>query len=137
MLSKALAAKEAAMEQSQTRVNALADRMEHLGRRHEGEKAELQAANRRLVEELQNERSERALAQGALDIARETRASLQKQHEALKRAVRNLHGVDPAALLGLSTPESKPDRAGESNVTPFAPPERDGRDTKSHNDMNA
>ncbi len=137
MLSKALAAKEVAMEQSQTRVSALADRMEQLGRRHEGEKAELQAANRRLVEELQNERSERALAQGALDIARETRASLQKQHETLKRAVRNLHGVDPAALLGLSTPEAKAERIEESNVTPFTPPEREGRDTKSNNDMNA
>ena len=137
MLTKALAAKEAAMDQSQTRVAALADRMEQLGRRHEAEKAELQAANRRLVEELQNERSERALAQGALDIARETRASLQKQHEALKRAVRNLHGVDPATLLGLSMPEApRAERAEESNVTPFAPPEREGRDTKPNNDMN-
>lgn len=137
MLTKALAAKEAAMEQSQTRVAALADRMEQLGRRHEAEKAELQAANRRLVEELQNERSERALAQGALDIARETRASLQKQHEGLKRAVRNLHGVDPATLLGLSMPEARTERTQESNVTPFAPPEREGRDTKPNNDMNA
>ena len=137
MLTKALAAKEAAMEQSQTRVAALADRMEQLGRRHEAEKAELQAANRRLVEELQNERSERALAQGALDIARETRASLQKQHEGLKRAVRNLHGVDPATLLGLSMPEARMERVEESNVTPFAPPEREGRDMKSNNDMNA
>ncbi|MCJ2015473.1 chromosome partitioning protein ParA [Methylobacterium sp. J-076] len=136
MLTKALAAKEAAMEQSQTRVTALADRMEQLGRRHEAEKAELQAANRRLVEELQNERSERALAQGALDIARETRASLQKQHEALKRAVRNLHGVDPASLLGLSMPEARVERVEESNVTPFMPPERDGRDNRSNTDMN-
>lgn len=136
MLTKALAAKEAALEQSQTRVTTLADRMEHLGRRHEAEKAELQAANRRLVEELQNERSERALAQGALDIARETRSSLQKQHEALKRAVRNLHGVDPAALVGGSLPEAKAERAEESNVTPFAPPERDSRDGRSNADMN-
>lgn len=136
MLTKALAAKEAAMEQSQTRVAALADRMEQLGRRHEAEKAELQAANRRLVEELQNERSERALAQGALDIARETRSSLQKQHEALKRAVRNLHGVDPAALIGGTVPEARTERAEESNVTPFAPPERDGRDGRSNADMN-
>jgi crescentin len=138
MLTKALAAKEAAMEQSQTRAVALADRMEQLGRRHESEKAELQAANRRLVEELQNERSERALAQGALDIARETRASLQKQHETLKRAVRNLHGVDPAALVGLAAPEVRNEpRQEDSNVTPFAHPEREGRDTKSGNDLNA
>jgi crescentin len=138
MLTKALAAKEAAMEQSQTRTTALADRMEQLARRHESEKAELQAANRRLVEELQNERSERALAQGALDIARETRASLQKQHETLKRAVRNLHGVDPASLVGLAAPEARPEaRQEESNVTPFTHPEREGRDTKSGNDLNA
>lgn len=137
MLGKALAAKEAAMEQAQTRAAALADRMEHLSRRHEAEKAELQAANRRLVEELQNERSERALAQGALDIARETRASLQKQHETLKRAVRNLHGVDPATMTGLASTEGKSDRAEESNVTPFAHPDREGRDTKPNNDVNA
>lgn len=136
MLTKALAAKEAAMDQAQTRVATLADRMEQLGRRHEAEKGELQAANRRLVEELQNERSERALAQGALDIARETRSSLQKQHEALKRAVRNLHGVDPAALLGIASPEAKAERAEESNVTPFVPPERDGREGRSSADAN-
>ncbi len=137
MLAKALAAKEAAMEQSQTRVTALADRMEQLGRRHDAEKAELQAANRRLVEELQNERSERALAQGALDIARETRASLQKQHETLKRAVRNLHGVDPAALLGFAAQEARAERGEDSNVTPFVAAEREGRDNKLNNDMNA
>lgn len=136
MLSKALAAKEAAMEQSQSRVAALADRMDQLGRRHEAEKGELQAANRRLVEELQNERSERALAQGALDIARETRSTLQKQHEALKRAVRNLHGVDPGALIGLPVPEARAERVEESNVTPFAPPDRDGREGKSNSDVN-
>ena len=137
MLAKALAAKESAMEQAQTRAAALADRMEHLGRRHEAEKAEIQAANRRLMEELQNERSERALAQGALDIARETRASLQKQHETLKRAVRNMHGIDPATLGGLSAGEPRLDRSEESNVTPFAHPDRDGRDGKPTNDVNA
>ncbi len=137
MLGKALAAKEAAMEQAQTRAAALADRMEHLGRRHEAEKAELQAANRRLVEELQNERSERALAQGALDIARETRASLQKQHETLKRAVRNMHGIDPATLSGLAAVEGRTERGEESNVTPFAHPDREGRDGKPNHDVNA
>ncbi|GJD36903.1 chromosome partitioning protein ParA [Methylobacterium aerolatum] len=137
MLGKALAAKEAAMEQVQTRATALADRMEQLTRRHEAEKGELQAANRRLVEELQNERSERALAQGALDIARETRASLQKQHETLKRAVRNMHGIDPATLTGLASGDGRSERAEDSNVTPFAHPDRDGRDTKPNHDVNA
>ncbi|MGY2050170.1 chromosome partitioning protein ParA [Methylobacterium sp. JK268] len=126
MLAKALAAKEAALDQAQTRAASLADRLDQLGRRHEADKAELQAANRRLIEELQAERSERALAQGALDIARETRTTLQKQHEALKRAVRNLHGAEAVALAGLPGQEARPERAEESNVRLFTPPEREG-----------
>ncbi|MDV2986397.1 UNVERIFIED_CONTAM: chromosome partitioning protein ParA [Methylobacteriaceae bacterium AG10] len=88
MLNKALAAKDAAIEQTMNRNAVLNDRIEHLTHRHEAARADLEASNRRLMEELQNERSERALLQGALDIARESRATLQKQHDALKRSGR-------------------------------------------------
>lgn len=88
MLNKALAAKDAAIEQTTNRNAVLNDRIEHLTHRHEAARADLEASNRRLMEELQNERSERALLQGALDIARESRVTLQKQHDALKRSGR-------------------------------------------------
>jgi len=40
------------------------------------------------MEDLQSERSERALAQGALEISRENRAKIQKQLAALRRRSR-------------------------------------------------
>ena len=45
-----------------------------------------EATNRRLIEELQSEKAERSLAQGALDIARNSRSKLLTQYTALKRA---------------------------------------------------
>jgi len=65
MLAKALAARDAAVEQATARGATLADRIEHLTRKHETSRSELELANRRLTEELENERSERTLVQGA------------------------------------------------------------------------
>lgn len=127
MLTKALAAKDAQLDQATTRATALSDRIDQVSRRHETERVEFEAANRRLIEELQNERSERALAQGALDISRESRFALQKQHEALKRSVRGLRGNE--AGDGAAMPVSESDRRSEtsdedSNIRPFPAPER-------------
>lgn len=88
MLAKALAAKDAVIEQAGSRNGVLVDRIEQLTRNHEGARAELEATARRLTEELESERSERTLVQGALDIARESRTVLQKQHDALRRSAR-------------------------------------------------
>jgi|GEM_PF-1333029 len=117
MLAKALAAKDAALEQAGSRNAALTERIEQLTHRQEAARIEYEAANRRLAEDLQNERSERALVQGALDIARETRTTLQKQYEALKRSGRGWRkpgeGQEPA-------PQTEREEA--SNVHPFASP---------------
>jgi crescentin len=120
MLTKALAAKDAAIEQATTRSNALGDRIEQITRRYESERAELEAVNRRLTEELQNERSERVMALGALDIARESRLTLQKQHEALKRSARGWRNAGNAD--GEADAEAAAQAEQSSNVRSFASP---------------
>ncbi|KQT60555.1 hypothetical protein ASG54_10505 [Aureimonas sp. Leaf460] len=90
MLTKALAAKDATLENATTKISSLSSRLETLTKRFENDRLSLEAANRRLVEELEGERAERTLAQGALEIARENRVSLQRQNEVLKRQARAL-----------------------------------------------
>lgn len=117
MLTKALAAREAGLDQSVSQVSALSDRIEQLTHRHEADRAQLETANSKLLEELQNERSERAMAVGALEISRESRTGLQKQYEALKRSARGWRGDTPE-------PPSEPvdDAQASSNVRPFTAP---------------
>lgn len=122
MLAKALSAKDSALEQALARAAALADQAEQSMRRNEIERAELEGANRRLTEELHNERSERALARGALDIARESRATLQKQYEALRRSGRTLDAPDPAP--GATPARSASADGAPSNVRAFPPQDR-------------
>lgn len=110
MLTKALAAKDAALEQALARNASLTERLEQITGRHETARAEFETANRRLTEDLQNERAERALMQGALDIARESRIALQKQHEALKRSSRGWRELGRDEGLDAEEP---------SNVHPF------------------
>lgn len=107
MLSKAIAAKDATIDQYSERNASLTDRVAELTHRFQGERAELETLNRRLMEDLETERSERALVQGALDIARESRTTLQKQHEALKR--------------GWRAGELRAQGVDETNVHPFPP----------------
>lgn len=95
MLTKALSAKEVALTSALEKARARSERVEELTKEFELERAALEASHRRLVEELENERAERTLAQGALNIARESRASLQRLNESLKRANRSFQ---PMAL---------------------------------------
>lgn len=85
MMKKAMAAKDAQVEQADMRSAGLTQRIEELIRRSEIERGQLEAKNRRLLEELQEERSERALARGALDAARDSRNRLQAELLALKK----------------------------------------------------
>ena len=121
MLTKALAAKDAALEQALGRGAVLSEQTDQLSRRVGVERAELEATIRRLTEELHNERSERALARGALDIARDSRAALQKQYEALKRSGRVL---DPAEPAGDGGPPGAGEAPEANNVRNFPPQDR-------------
>jgi crescentin len=85
MLAKALSAKESLLESNARKVTNLTSRIDQMNARFEQERAGYEAANRRLIEELQSEKAERSLAQGALDIARNSRSKLLTQYTALKR----------------------------------------------------
>lgn len=85
MLTNAMAAKDAQIEQLQNRSEALKNQLDDAAVRYEQERTTLEALNRKLIEEVQSERAERALAQGALSIARGSREKLLIQIEELKR----------------------------------------------------
>jgi crescentin len=105
MLTKALSAKEAALAQALEKAQGRSERVEDLTKEFELERAASELSRRRLIEELENERAERALAQGALNIARESRASLQRLNESLKRANRSFRPLPPEEATA-SEPQS-------------------------------
>ncbi|WP_210496977.1 chromosome partitioning protein ParA [Microvirga antarctica] len=88
MLNKAIAAKDFQIESSDNKVASLSERIDQLTKRFEQDRSILEAANRRLTEELQNEKAERSLIQGALEIARESRVKIQKKYVSLRKNTR-------------------------------------------------
>ncbi len=88
MLNKAIAAKDFQIESSDNKLASLTERIDQLTKRFDQERSTLEAANRRLTEELQNEKAERSLVQGALEIARESRTKIQKKYVALRKRTR-------------------------------------------------
>jgi crescentin len=85
MLAKAVAAKDVQVAQLQTKAANLENRYAALAHELEREQLQNEAAKRRLIEELEGEKAERALAQGALAIARTSREKMAAQVETLKR----------------------------------------------------
>ena len=88
MLNKAIAAKDFQIESSDNKVASLSERIDQFTKRFDQERSTLESANRRLTEELQNEKAERSLIQGALEIARESRTKIQKKYVALRKRTR-------------------------------------------------
>ncbi|MBQ0821298.1 chromosome partitioning protein ParA [Microvirga sp. HBU67558] len=115
MLNKAIAAKDFQIESSDNKLASLTERIDQLTKRFDQERGTLEAANRRLTEELQNEKAERSLVQGALEIARESRTKIQKKYVALRKKTR------------LDTPEEDPtlfdEDETETNVRPLKSPD--------------
>jgi crescentin len=97
MLDRAMVARDAQIEQANSRAAALSDQIGTLTSRFEQERAALETANRKLIEELQNEKAERALVQGALSIARSSREKLLSQIATLKRQRGNFSPEFPVA----------------------------------------
>ncbi|GGH26210.1 hypothetical protein GCM10007036_33830 [Alsobacter metallidurans] len=106
-LEGAVGLKAAELEAAGAQAQVLADRVEQLKARNAEERAALEAANRRLENALQGERAERSLAQGALTIARESRARLQSEFASLRRRSEQepRHAGDQASatVAGLAT----------------------------------
>jgi crescentin len=111
MLNKAIAAKDFQLETSDNKVASLAERIDQLTKRFDQERHTLEAANRRLTEALQNEKAERALIQGALEIARESRVKIQKKYVSLRKRTR----LDPAEDDGALAEDGEE----ETNVRPM------------------
>jgi chromosome segregation ATPase len=116
MLTKAIAAKDFQVESAESKLASLAERSDQLAKRFEQERNALEAANRRLTEELQNEKSERSLLFGALEIARESRIKIQKKYIALRKKTRLDAAEDDDPTL-FDVEEA------ESNVRPLKPSE--------------
>lgn len=122
MLTKALAAKDSLVEGANRKANTLASRLEMLTARAEQERVALESTNRRLLEELQGEKAERSLAQGALDIARNSRTKLLSQYSALKR---QHAGATPPFADDVAEVEAAAARTEASNVHAFKGGDRD------------
>ncbi len=116
MLTKAVRAKDSLLDSSVRKAADLAARIDQMAARFEQERAQAEIAHRRLIEELQNEKSERSLAQGALDIARSSRSRLLAQYTALKR-----HNAGSISRLGPEELEQPEDGQPQStdNVRMF------------------
>ena len=114
MLNKAFAAKDFQVEGAENKVAALSERIDQMTKRFEQERNTLEALNRRLTEELQNEKAERSMLQGALEIARESRAKIQNKYVSLRKKTR----LDTAEDEGAPAIE---DEFVELNVRPIKP----------------
>ena len=106
MLTKAIAAKDAQISRLQSKASSFENQFGSLLQSHENEHLQHEAAKRRLLELLESEKAERALAQGALTIARASREKMSVQIETLKRG--------RAASILLDVPDDDAD--GGSNV---------------------
>jgi crescentin len=116
MLVKAVAAKDAIVDGANRKAAALSSRLELLTARIEQERASFEATNKRLIEELQAEKAERSLAQGALDIARKSRTKLLAQYSTLKRRQSDGSSVSGDEILVEDDHHFRPDF---SNVHAF------------------
>lgn len=108
MLTKAIAAKDAQISNLQSKASSLENRYGSLLQTHENEQLQHEAAKRRLLEMLESERAERALAQGALTIARASRERMSVQIESLRRG-------RPANIL-FDLPEAEADSSTNMRV---------------------
>jgi crescentin len=85
MLTKAIAAKDSLLQRADHRTGMLLDRIDQLTRKFEEERGALEARNKKLWEDLQREKSERALAQGALETARRSRLETERELAKIQR----------------------------------------------------
>lgn len=79
MLTKALAAKDSALANADDKIDSLNRKVEQITADSEALREALEHRIRKLSDELNSERSERALAQGALESARRTRADVERE----------------------------------------------------------
>jgi crescentin len=96
MLTKAIAAKDSLLQRADHHTGMLLDRIDQLTRKFEEERGALEARNKKLWEDLQREKSERALAQGALETARRSRVETERELAKIQRGRRTGADLEPA-----------------------------------------
>ena len=84
-MTKALEAKEAAITRAEQRTQVLLDRIDQLASDFGGERQAFESKIAALEEELQREKSERAIAQGALEMARRSRVEIHREFLRIKK----------------------------------------------------
>ena len=84
-VTKALEAKEAAITRAEQRTQVLLDRIDQLASDFGGERQAFESKIAALEEELQREKSERAIAQGALEMARRSRVEIHREFLRIKK----------------------------------------------------
>jgi len=124
MLTKAMAAKDIIIAQLETKAANFENHHAALTQELENEKQKNETAKCKLVEELESERAERALVQGALAIARASREKMAAQMEALKRPKLPLELN--SNLSETHKPASDDSVERETNVHFFRPNDSDG-----------
>jgi crescentin len=87
-LEALVASKQALLDSAEAGKTLLARQVEQLSAKGDEQRGEFEATTRKLAEELQNERSERALAQGALEVSRSYRTELETKLVEMKRRMR-------------------------------------------------
>jgi crescentin len=126
MLTKAIAAKESLLQRADHRTGMLLDRIDQLTRKFEDERNGLEAKNKKLWEDLQREKSERALAQGALETARRGRTDLEREFAKVQRQRRAHAGDDEvSAETGSDHASQAQDREPPTNVMAFKTPDQE------------
>jgi crescentin len=126
MLAKAIAAKESLLQRSDHRTGMLLDRIDQLTRKFEDDRNTLEAKNKKLWEDLQREKSERALAQGALETARRTRIEVERENARLQRTRRSGAQEELSAAEPAKVPEPEAEAPEPpNNVRPFKTPENE------------
>jgi crescentin len=125
MLTKAIAAKESLLQRSDHRTGMLLDRIDQLTRKFEDDRNALETKNKKLWEELQREKSERALAQGALETARRTRIEVEREFARIQRSRRAGAETSPPLAEAVGGPDAHFEgrEPPATNVMAFKTPE--------------
>ncbi|HEX2727661.1 MAG TPA: chromosome partitioning protein ParA, partial [Beijerinckiaceae bacterium] len=123
MLTKAIAAKDSLLQRADDRASMLLERIDQLTRKFDEERTTLETNNKKLWDDLQRERSERALAQGALETARRTR--IETERELARFQLERRPGADTEESVQAAPPPAPTAPADgpepASNVMPFKP----------------
>lgn len=119
VLTKAMKNKDAALQKTEQKLQFLTERLEDTALRTAKSREQYEQRIAELTEQLEKEKTERALAEGALQSARRERLSLQRELLNVKAGVRDDRGPDADSAPAEEDIKSMADF--DDNVKPFTP----------------